>query len=53
MITMTTTTVTMTTKTIKIAPTTPLTIGPILSLLLVLVEDSVDEDEEGVTTIWK
>ena len=50
---MTTTTVTMTTNTVNIAPTTPLTIGPILSLLLVLVEDSVDEDDEGVTIKWK
>ena len=45
---MTTTTITITTKTDKIAPTTPPTIGPILSLLLLLVED-----EEGVTDMWK
>ena len=46
---MTATTITMTTKTTKIVLTIPPTIGPILSLLLLLVEDSVEEDEEGVT----
>ena len=48
---MTITTITITTKTTKIAQTTPPTIGPILSLVLLLVEDSVEEDEEGVTVI--
>ena len=50
---MTIKTITMTTKTAKIAPIISPTIGPILSLLLLLVEDSVDKDEEGVTIVWK